>query len=163
MRDEGAATLDLQRAAAAPARTRLRRGLSTPANWVQLVRFASVGGSGVVVNLAVYTALVAGASVDYRVAATLAFLVAVANNFTWNRLWTFRARDGHAGFQAARFLVVSVGAFLLNLAVLELLVAVVGVAEVPAQVVAIATATPANFLGNKLWSFKGHVVGGARR
>ena len=163
MRDEGAATLDLQRAAAAPGRTRLRRGLSTPANWVQLVRFAVVGGSGVAVNLVVYTALVTAASVDYRLAATLAFLIAVANNFTWNRLWTFRARSGHAGFQATRFLVVSVGAFLLNLAMLELLVAVVGVAEVPAQVVAIATATPANFLGNKLWSFRGHGGGGARR
>jgi dolichol-phosphate mannosyltransferase len=163
MRDEGAATLDLHPPAAVPARTRVRRGLSTPANWAQLVRFAVVGGSGVVVNLAVYTALVAGASVDYRVAATVAFLVAVANNFTWNRQWTFRARDGHAGFQAARFLTVSVGAFLLNLAVLELLVAVVGVSEVPAQAIAIATATPANFLGNKLWSFRGLGGEGARR
>jgi putative flippase GtrA len=163
MRDEGAATLDLHPPAAVPARTRVRRGLSTPANWAQLVRFAVVGGSGVVVNLAVYTALVAGASVDYRVAATVAFLVAVANNFTWNRLWTFRARHGHAGFQAARFLTVSVGAFLLNLAMLELLVAVVGVSEVPAQAIAIATATPANFLGNKLWSFRGLGGEGARR
>ncbi len=155
--------LEVQRPPAVPAHTRVRRGLSTPANWAQLVRFAAVGGSGVVVNLAVYTTLVAGASVDYRVAATLAFLVAVANNFTWNRVWTFRARDGHAGFQATRFLIVSVGAFLLNLAVLELLVAVVGVGKVPAQVVALATATPANFLGNKLWSFSGHGAGGARQ
>jgi dolichol-phosphate mannosyltransferase len=163
MRDEAAATLDLQPPAAVPGRTRVRHGLSKPANWAQLVRFAVVGGSGVVVNLAVYTALVAGASADYRVAATVAFLVAVANNFTWNRLWTFRARDGHAGFQAARFLTVSVGAFLLNLAVLELLVAVAGVGEVPAQAIAIATATPANFLGNKLWSFRRHGSEGARR
>lgn len=163
MHDEGAATLELRRPAPAPARTRVRQGLSTPGNWAQLVRFAVVGGSGVVVNLAVYTALVAGAAVDYRLAATVAFLVAVGNNFTWNRLWTFRARDGHAGFQAARFLVVSLGAFLLNLAVLELLVAVVGVGEVPAQAIAIATATPANFLGNKLWSFRGHGSEGARR
>jgi len=163
MRDEGAGTLELHRPAAAPARSRVRASLFTPGNWAQLVRFAVVGGSGVVVNLAVYSALVAGASVDYRVAATVAFLVAVANNFTWNRLWTFRARGGHAGFQAARFLVVSVGAFLLNLAVLELLVAAVGVSEVPAQAIAIATATPANFLGNKLWSFRGHGRVGAPR
>ncbi|MBA3860398.1 MAG: GtrA family protein [Solirubrobacterales bacterium] len=163
MHDEGAATLELRRPAPAPARTRVRQGLSTPGNWAQLVRFAVVGGSGVVVNLAVYAALVTGASVDYRLAATVAFLIAVGNNFTWNRLWTFRARNGHAGFQAARFLVVSVGAFLLNLAVLELLVAVVGVGEVPAQAIAIATATPANFLGNKLWSFRGQSGGGTRR
>ena len=163
MRDEGTATLELHGPAPVSARTRVGRGLSTPANWAQLARFALVGGSGMVVNLAVYTALIAGASVDYRVAATAAFLVAVANNFTWNRLWTFRARDGRAGFQAARFLIVSVAAFLLNLTVLELLVAGIGVGEVPAQAIAIATATPANFLGNKLWSFRVPGSGNARR
>ncbi len=44
------------------------------------------------------------------------------NNFWLNRHWTFAARDGHAGFQAARFFTVSVVAFLFSLAVLELLV-----------------------------------------
>jgi dolichol-phosphate mannosyltransferase len=135
-------------------RARVGHGLRRPANWLQLVRFGLVGLSGYAVNLAVFTALVHGTQIDYRVAATAAFLVAVANNFLWNRTWTFRARDGHAGFQAARFLVVSVAAFLLNLVVLHLLVEVAGMAEVPAQAIAIAAATPLNFLGNKLWSFR---------
>lgn len=135
-------------------RGRAGHGLRRSANWLQLVRFALVGLSGYVVNLAVFAALVHGADVDYRLAATAAFGVAVANNFLWNRTWTFRARDGHAGFQAARFLVVSVAAFLLNLAVLHLLVERVGMAEVPAQALAITVATPLNFLGNKLWSFR---------
>ena len=30
---------------------------------------------------------------------------------------------------------------------------VVGVAELPAQAIAIVAATPLNFLGNKMWSF----------
>ena len=38
----------------------------------------------------------------------LAFAVAVFNNFWWNRHWTFDARHGHAGFQAAKFLTISV-------------------------------------------------------
>lgn len=135
-------------------RARVGHGLRRPANWLQLVRFGVVGLSGYVLNLAVFAALVHGADVDYRLAATVAFLVAVANNFLWNRTWTFRAREGHAGFQAARFLMVSVAAFLLNLAVLHLLVEGVGTAEVPAQAIAIAVATPLNFLGNKLWSFR---------
>ena len=41
----------------------------------------------------------------------------------------------------------------LDLVVLEVLVKVVGVAEVPAQALAISAATPFSFLGNKLWSF----------
>ncbi len=124
-----------------------------PGNWFELVRFATVGASGYVVNLAVFAAAVHALDLDYRLAAVLAFLVAVGNNFFWNRHWTFRARDGHAGFQAARFFVVSVGAFLVSLAVLELMVAGFDSPEVLAQAVAIVVATPFNFVGNKLWSF----------
>ena len=133
---------------------RLNRALRTRANWSQLVRFATVGASGYVINLAVFAALVHGASADKGIAATAAFIVALSNNFVWNRLWTFRAGDGHAGFQAARFCVVSCAAFAFNLVVLYTLVDGLGVAEVPAQAIAIATATPLNFIGNKLWSFK---------
>jgi putative flippase GtrA len=38
--------------------------------------------------------------------------------------------------------------------VLELLVSVVGMAEVPAQAISIIVATPLNFIGNKMWSFR---------
>ena len=138
---------------AMPLRSRVGQGMRRPANWLELVRFAAVGASGYVVNLAVFSLLVHGADVDYRLAATGAFVVAVANNFLWNRVWTFRARHGHAGFQAARFLAVSVAAFAVNLVVLEALVAGAGLPEVPAQALAIACATPLSFLGNKLWSF----------
>ena len=132
---------------------RMRDGVRRGHNWLQLIRFGLVGASGYVVNLIVFTVLVHGVDVNYRLAATGAFLVAVANNFYWNRHWTFRARDGHAGFQAARFLTVSVVAFAFNLLILEILVAGLEVAEVPAQAMAIIAATPLSFLGNKLWSF----------
>jgi putative flippase GtrA len=134
-------------------RARMHAGVRRPANWLELVRFAVVGASGYVVNLLVFSFAVHGAGTHYRVAATAAFLVAVANNFLWNRRWTFRAREGHAGFQAARFLTVSLAAFGFNLLVLELLVAGLEAPEVPAQAIAIVAATPLSFLGNKLWSF----------
>jgi len=141
-------------------RTRVRAGLRKPSNWLQLVRFGVVGASGYVVNLIVYTLLEHGAGATYPVAATGAFAIALSNNFVWNRLWTFRAGDGHAGFQAARFCVVSLVAFGFNLIVLYALVEglgmneVLGMGTVPAQAIAIAAATPLNFIGNKLWSFK---------
>lgn len=140
-------------AVAVPLSTRVRLGLRRQDNWLQFLRFGVVGASGVVVNLAVFSTFVHALGVNFRIAAVVAFLAGVTNNFFWNRHWTFGARDGHAGFQAARFLVVSVLAFGVNFAVLELLVAGMDVAEVPAQAVALAVATPCNFLGNKLWSF----------
>lgn len=132
---------------------RLHLGVRKPANWFQLVRFGLVGASGYIVNLVTFTVLVHALGFDYRLAAVGAFLVAVTNNFAWNRHWTFAAHDGHAGGQAARFLTVSAVAFLFNLAFLELLVSSLGVAEVPAQAIAVAFATPLNFVGNKLWTF----------
>lgn len=122
-------------------------------NWWQLARFTAVGASGYVVNLITFAFCVHALDVDFRIAAVVAFLVAVTNNFWWNRHWTFAARGGHAGQQAARFLAVSVGAFLVNFAVLELLVTSAGLKEVVAQAIAVATATPCNFIGNKLWTF----------
>jgi len=133
-------------------RSRAGRALSRPHNWVQLAKFCVVGASGYVINLAVYTALLRGAGWHYAAAATVSFLVAVTNNYTWNRLWTFRAQRGHVAYQGMRFLVVSTLALLANLAVLYLLVSV-GLGEVVAQAIAIVLVTPVNFVGNKLWSF----------
>jgi putative flippase GtrA len=138
-----------------PMRSRVRHGLREPGNWLQLVRFATVGASGYAVNLATFALLVHAAGIDYRVAAVGAFLVAVLNNFLWNRRWTFDARGGHAGFQAARFFVVSIVAFGFNYAILVALVSGAGLAEVVGQAIAIIASTPVSFIGNKLWSFAG--------
>ncbi len=140
--------------AAVPFRERARLGVRRRGNWWELVRFGAVGASGYVVNLAVFTLAVHALDVDYRVAAVLAFLAAVLNNFFWNRHWTFGAADGHAGFQAARFFTVSIAAFLVSFGILQALVSGADMAEVPAQAISIVLATPLNFLGNKLWSFR---------
>jgi putative flippase GtrA len=131
---------------------RIGRGTLKPGNWVQLFQFGVVGASGYVVNLAVFAILVGPIDLHYIPAAVLAFCVAVTNNFWWNRHWTFDARHGHAGFQAARFLTVSVLALGVNLIALELLVRS-GVTDVPAQALAVIIAMPFNFIGNKLWTF----------
>jgi dolichol-phosphate mannosyltransferase len=134
-------------------RDRVRLGLRQSRNWWQLARFTAVGASGYVVNLATFAICVHVLDLDFRIAAVIAFLVAVTNNFWWNRHWTFEAREGRAHHQAARFLVVSVAAFGVNFALLELLVSVAGLKEVVAQAIAVAAATPCNFIGNKLWTF----------
>jgi putative flippase GtrA len=132
---------------------RIGAGARKPANWVQLFKFGLVGGSGYVVNLAVFSLLVEVADVHHVIAAVAAFCVAVSNNFLWNRHWTFAAGDGHAGFQAAGFFAVSLLGLAVNLMVLQLLVEAAGLEEVPAQAIAVATAMPVNFVGNKLWTF----------
>jgi putative flippase GtrA len=134
-------------------RTRAGQALSRPHNWVQLAKFSLVGLSGYVVNLVVYTALLRGAGWHYVAAATVSFLVAVTNNYTWNRLWTFHDQRGHVGWQGLRFLVVALVAYLANLALLSGLIAA-GMDKVLAQAIAVVLVTPLNFIGNKLWSFR---------
>jgi dolichol-phosphate mannosyltransferase len=134
---------------------RIHLGARRPANWAQLLQFGAVGAVGYVVNLAVFAVLTLALDVQHITAAVLAFCVAVSNNFVWNRVWTFResAEGGHAGFQATRFFAVSLGGLGVNLAVLALLVDVFGAPDIPSQAVAVALATPVNFIGNKLWTF----------
>jgi putative flippase GtrA len=132
---------------------RVHLGTRKPANWLQLFKFGVVGATGYVINLAVFALLTQALEIHHIPAAVGAFCVAVTNNFFWNRHWTFRATEGHAGFQAARFFTVSIAALGVNLIVLEILVSVIEFAEVPSQALAVAVAMPVNFIGNKLWTF----------
>ena len=139
--------------ATALAQSRAGRALARPHNWVQLAKFALVGASGYVINLVVYAALLRGVGFHYAAAATCSFVVAVINNYVWNRLWTFHDQRGHVGWQGLRFLVVALIAYGANLAILSGLIAL-GIDKVLAQAIAVVLVTPLNFIGNKLWSFR---------
>jgi putative flippase GtrA len=134
------------------ARRRAGRALRRPANWVQLAKFSVVGATGYVVNLAVYASLIE-AGFHYSLAAACSFLVAVTNNYTWNRLWTFRGQRGHFAYQGLRFLGVSLVALAANEVLLTAFVAF-GIGKIVAQAIAVVLVMPINFVGNKLWSFR---------
>lgn len=107
-------------------------------NWILLLRFGLVGGSGVLVNLLVVVlfnklgpdenGIFSGLPVTdfnvrwYHVFATAAFLVANIWNFQLNRLWTFRSAK-HAGWvgEYLPFLAVGLLAHLVGLGILTLL------------------------------------------
>lgn len=107
-------------------------------NWIQLFRFAAVGGSGVLVNLLVMVvckklgAHPEAIAVDlpytdfnvrwYHVFSTIAFLVANLWNFQLNRWWTFRSAK-HAAWwrEYPPFLVVGFAAQVVGLGILTLL------------------------------------------
>jgi dolichol-phosphate mannosyltransferase len=117
----------------------------------QFVRFCAVGASGYAVNLAVYATLLAG-GLHYLGAAAIAFLVAAASNYLWNRRWTFRTTAAPVVGQGARALVVSALSLGANQLFLLVLVAA-GAGHLAAQAAAIVLATPFSFAANKLWAF----------
>lgn len=148
MREELTTTVEL------PFRMRVRHGVRQPDNWLQLLRFAAVGASGYVVNLAVFAASVHLIGIDYRLGSVLAFVVSVVNNFWLNRHWTFSAKEDHPFLQGAKFFAVSLVAFGFTYVILVALVNGTGMIKVVAQAIAVAASMPLSFIGQKLWSFK---------
>jgi putative flippase GtrA len=153
-------------------------------NLTQFVKFCAVGATGVIVNLLVFTAVlllwlaVSGhihssaelldsvrsfvfrkdthgipAAATY-VANAAGFVVSVLTNYYLNRRWTFRSK-GAVATELSKFFVVSIVAYLANLAVFWALHSQGQLAPIPSQIVAIACVMPVNFVLNKLWSFKG--------
>jgi len=72
----------------------------------------------------------------------------------WHRRWTFATRDVSRATQGARFLTVSVAAFVASLVLLQIFVEVLDIDKVLAQATAVVLVMPLNFLLNKLWSFR---------
>ena len=127
------------------------RALRSPHNWIQLAKFGIVGTVGYVVNLAVYAALL---GIGAHKAAVVSFAVSAANNYWWNRHWTFAHQKGHFAYQGARFFVVALIALGVNQLWLLVFLDWLGWGKIVSQAVAIVLVTPLNFLGNKLWSFR---------
>jgi putative flippase GtrA len=131
---------------------RTARALRHPRNWIQLAKFAVVGASGYVVNLAIFAALVGWGA---HLAAAISFVVSAASNYWWNRHWTFARERGGVAIQGMRFFVVSLAAFGVNQLWLVVFIDWLDWRKVLSQAIAIMLVTPLNFVGNKLWSFRG--------
>ena len=126
-------------------------------------KFAAVGATGYAVNLAVFALLVHGLDLPTAPGAVAAFTVALANNYVWNRVWTFRDARGSVGWQAARFAAVSLGGLAVNLVLLSAFVSA-GLGRFGSQACAVALALPVNYLGNRYWTFaEREAVGAAER
>ena len=131
--------------------TRAVRALRHPSNWIQLAKFGVVGATGYVINLAVYASLL---GLGAHTAALISFVVSAANNYWWNRHWTFAKQKGHFAHQGMRFFLVAVVALAVNQVWLLIFLDCLNWGKLVSQAVAVILVTPLNFLGNKLWSFR---------
>lgn len=123
-----------------------------PGSQGQLIRFLFVGASGYVVNTVFFYLLLHGAGLDNDVSFAGAFLAGCANNFFWNRHWTFKAVDQGAVGQATRFLLVQVIVAACAYLIFKGLALVIW--SVPADMLAWIIVTPLSFLVQKVWSFR---------
>ena len=137
-----------------PLHHRIRLGVRSVDNWLEVVRFLVVGVSGFAANVAAYAAAVHLLHIEFHVAAFVGLCAGVANNFVWHKYWTFEsASAGQAKEQSVRFVAVYGATFLVGLVILQVAVDA-GTSRVIGQAVSQILITPLNYLGHKLWTFR---------
>lgn len=131
----------------------------------RFIKFGTVGASGVVVNLGVLYLcqeylFVAIGSPDMRLNVSLATAIffATANNFYWNRHWTWGDRNHHPD----KHLILHFGQYALAcwvgilVQVILTKLFVVYLYYLIANALAIVLASVLNFLVNNFWTFRSH-------
>ncbi len=86
----------------------------------QFVKFCLVGATSTVIDFGLFNLLKFYFGWPLAFAASCSFLVAVCNGFYWNRRWTFRAGDGDARRQYAKFVATNMVGWVLNLSIMTL-------------------------------------------
>jgi len=113
------------------------------------VRFNVASFAGILVQLATLWLLTSRAGIHYQAATLLAVGAAILHNFVWHWRWTWadRALTPRAAAHAFGRFGLTNGAvsLVVNLMAMPLLVTGAGVAPVPANLLAIASAGLANF------------------
>lgn len=129
-------------------------------------KYALVGASGAVLDIGGFALLTTLFSFNEYLAATSSIGLAIITNYLLNRLWTFKSEHPDILKQFLKFLVVSLGALLLNLtifgALLHLASSSLGIesSELPstlsvsAKIIATMLVAIYNFLANRFWTFK---------
>ena len=90
----------------------------------QFLKFCIVGATSTVIDFGLLNLFHYQAGLPLALAATLSFSVAVCNGFYWNRHWTFRARQGDARSQYAKFVTTNIVGWLLNLFIMTVVLIV---------------------------------------
>ena len=121
----------------------------------EFIKFAIVGGSGVVVNMGLLFILTRFLSVRLEIASPRAIEVSILTNFTLNNLWTFKKRNTHVPFwtRLFRYHLVTGLAGIVNYLVLLLLVNSFGLHDMLSNLIGILIGTIITYSLNSLWTW----------
>ena len=131
----------------------VRLGIDHPDNR-RMAKFALVGMTGVVVNLALLWLLHGQLGLNDLIAVPIAVEASILSNFLFNDRFTFKDRQrGHAAQRLLQFNVVSLLALLVNLTAYTVLAKGFGMHYLLAEFFAIVVAFGANYAGNLHWTY----------
>lgn len=116
------------------------------------VKYGIVGVANVTLDFTLYAVLVSF-GVWYPLAKTGSVVVATANGYTFNRIWTFRAGAHRTAF-LVKYVTVQASCLALNLCLLVLLIEGAGLDKILAQAIALPFVAGASFAAQRLWTFR---------
>jgi len=127
--------------------------------WLQILKFASVGISGIFVEIGLLYALTEWAGIYYLISAAVAIEVSIINNFIWNEHWTFRSIKRHRMTRKIhRFLsyqAVTMGGLVITVGVLYALTEWAGIYYILSDIAGIFTAFAWNYIINRHFTWGG--------
>lgn len=125
--------------------------------WV-LTKYGIVGVSGTIIDVGLLYIFVEYGHIPLLTAAALSFVFAVANNFYWNKKWTFGDASKRYAKQYIKYLIVSLIALGLNMIVLYALTTLFGLWYIFAKLLTSGVIFLWNFTINKFWTFRNYAI-----
>lgn len=99
----------------------MTRIIKDPLERTRFLRFATVGAIGTLVDFGAMNLLVVLGRLSLVIAGTISFIMAVGNNFTWNRFWTYpESRSKPLLGQLAQFGLVNAIGLVIRVPILKL-------------------------------------------
>lgn len=121
--------------------------------WIKLIRFGTVGSSGLVIDMGLTWFFKEKMDVQPYLSHTLGFLCAVINNYLLNKCWTFGEQDKISTRQFLAFLLVSLIGLGMGTLCLAFIFDVLNYGFYVAKVLAILFVSVWNYLINRFVVF----------
>jgi len=133
--------------------------LTSKKEFTRFSRFLTVGAIGTMIDFSLL-ALLKSIGLPTLTANSISFSAGLVNNFTWNRLWTFRDVRSNWQRQLVQYTLISLFGLALNNAFVLSLEIVFGsflpnpeLGYLPAKVAATGVVVFWNYFANRFWTF----------
>ena len=123
-------------------------------NSTVILKYSLIGFMGTLIDIGGLFILVNYFKFPVLVAATISFLLAVTNNYIFNKNWTFKNASTNNRKLFIKFLIVHMIGLSINLLGMFVLVNLFAVWYIFAKVFVTGFVLTWNFLANKLWTFR---------
>ncbi|MFA7685578.1 MAG: glycosyltransferase [Candidatus Gracilibacteria bacterium] len=120
----------------------------------QFIKYCIVGGLNTFIDIGALYLFVEYLKIAVIPSSVLSFIIAVANSFLMNKLWTFKDKSTNYRKQFIKFLIVSIIGLGLNTAFMFTFVSLLSMWYILSKIITSLIVLTWNFLVNRFWTFR---------